>query len=411
MAVKVRPFFWLLHIGGSFGDFKMGCSYGRSPPPGPSSTFRLEKPCELRVDDLTFRPLAGTKPVGTDFWQKTGGSPGRFIMAQEPSGTNPANDSLVPLSRLAGINDIDAILRAVITAARKEKHDAIERLRKRYPGRKRQEFLERLRQLRNGTRQKGTRRAVWTQQDLEILKVHYAGGRAGAYRAVRELLAQHPDWTANTIRSQAQKLGLTNSPKKYKPWSQDEQGYLLWNAGEKSVARIARKLGRSEKSIRDRLSNLGVSAKVRIPNNYNLCRVARMLGVSDYAVRCWFEGGLFGEPTSRSKRRRRSKSGPQVSLKRVVAFCMKHPDKVNAKSCDPDFLLLLEDKKVRLRDWHGSRQHAVHEGSCPRCGRTIRGNSYFRHVKRCAGNSAAVSEPEAESVAAAGDYAASGSKV
>ena len=31
------------------------------------------------------------------------------------------------------------------------------------------------------------------------------------------------------------------------------------------------------------------------------------------------------------------------------------------------------------------RQPLVHERSCPQCGRSIRGNSYYSHVKRCQG--------------------------
>jgi hypothetical protein len=332
-------------------------------------------------------------------------------MAQEPSGTNPANNSLVPLSKLAGINDIDAILRTVVTAGRKETHEAIERLRKRYPGRSRREFLYRLRQLRNRDRRGRWRRAVWTEEDIRILRTYYTQGRTGARRAIRELQARDPNRSAQSISAKARRLGISNGHGTLRPWTHDEQGYLLWNAGEKSVARMARKLKRSEKSIRNRLSNLGVSAKVRAPKYHNLHRVAILLGVNDRTVRLWFQKRLFGEPVDQSKRRRRSKSRPSLSLREIVAFCKKHPDKINRKCCDPDLLLELEDTKIHLPEWRGLRQHAVNERRCPHCGRTIRGNSYFRHVKRCVGNSAPATGPEADSMAAMGDHASSGSKV
>ena len=389
----------------------MACSYGRSPPPGHGSTFRLEKPCELCVDDLTFRPLAGTKPVGADFWQKTGESPGRFVMAQQSSGTNPANNSLVPLSRLTGINDIDAILRTVLDGGRRETHAAIEKLREIYPGRGRREFLYRLRQLRRGSRRGRRHRIVWTEEDIRILRRYYTQGRTGARQAIRELRARDPNKSVESISAKARKLGISIGNGKPRPWTHEEQGYLLWNAGEKSVAKMARKLKRSENAVYLKLSSLGVSGKVRIPKNHSLHRVSKLLGVSDGSVRLWFQAGLFGNQDDHGKRRRRPESGPRLSLREIIAFCKKHPDKINRRCCDADLLLEIEDKKTHLPEWGGWRQHTVHERRCPQCGRAVRGNSYFRHVKRCAVSSAAVSEPEAESMAAVGDYASSRSKV
>ncbi len=321
----------------------------------------------------------------------------------------PTRDALVPLSKLSGINEIDAVLRTVLKTGRKETHAAIERLWKRYPGRERQEFLCRLRQLRNGSRRNGWHRVVWTEEDIEILRVYYAQGRAGARRAVRELRARDPNKSAHSISAKARTLGLANGTGKPRPWSHEERGYLRWYAGEKSVARIARKLKRSVSAIRLKLSSLGISGKVRVLKSHPLHRVAKLLGVSDGAVRLWFQDGLFGEPADQSKRRRRSKSKPRLTLRAITAFCVKHPDKINARCCDPDLLLLLEDKKVRLRGWHGSRQHMVHERRCTHCGRVIRGNSYFRHVKRCTASPAAPREPEEESVAAG--YLSPASKV
>jgi len=307
---------------------------------------------------------------------------------------------LVPLRGLPRCNEIDNMLRPVLQAGREEVHAAIEKVLTGWPGRKRGELWSRLRQLRNDGRQMRSRRAVWDEEDIEILRTHYSQGRAGACRAVKDLLARHPDWSRQLIWYKAKRLGLSTRPEKPRPWTQDEQGYLLWNAGEKSAARIARKLGRSVESVWHRLSSLGASCKVRIPKGYNLHRVSKLLGVSDAATRSWFRKGLFGEPARQRKNRGRSQSGPRLSLETVIAFCVKHPDKVNREHCDPELLSLLEDKNVRLPGWHGSRQHSVQKRSCPWCGRVIRGNAYFGHVKRCPAGAASAHETKTESAVA-----------
>ena len=171
---------------------------------------------------------------------------------------------------------------------------------------------------------------------------------------------------------------------------------MLWNAGEKPVGRIARKLGRSEKAVRQMLSSRGASSKVRSPKEHNLHGVSKLLGVSDTAVRLWFRRGLFGQLAEQKKTNGKSQSGPRLTLDAVVAFCAEHPDKINAAQCDPDLLELIEDRNVRLSGCHGTRQHLVQSRRCPQCGRVIRGNAYFRHVNRCNPNSAPADQREME---------------
>jgi hypothetical protein len=308
-------------------------------------------------------------------------------------------DRLIPLGKLAHSDEIDDILRPVIKAGRKEVHDAIEEVLEGWPGRKRGELWVRLRQLRK-ERRTARRHAVWSEEDLRILRTYYAKGRGGARLAVKELLGRHPDWNARVICHKAAKLGISTGSGTIRPWSREEHGDLLWNAGEKPVGRIARKLGRSEKAVRQMLSSHGASSKVRSPKDHHLHGVSKLLGVSDTAVRLWFQKSLFGEPVEQKRKNGKPKSGPRLTLEAVVAFCAKHPDKINPDQCDPDLLELIEDRNVRLSGCQGTRQHLLQNRRCPRCGRVVRGNSYFRHVNKCNGNSAPVDQVEMETVTA-----------
>ena len=154
--------------------------------------------------------------------------------------------------------------------------------------------------------------------------------------------------------------------------------------------------------MRQMLSSRGATSKIRSPKEHNLHGVSKLLGVSDTAVRLWFRKGLFGEPADQKKKRGKPQSGPRLTLEAVVAFCVKHPDKVNAEDCDPDLLELIEDRNVRLSGCQGTRQHLVQSRHCPRCERIIRGNAYFRHVNKCDANSAPPDEIETETATTGG---------
>jgi hypothetical protein len=291
--------------------------------------------------------------------------------------------ALVPLANLACSNEIDQILQSVLKAGRKEVHVAIETILEAWPGRNRAELWARLRQLRSRSSKGPNGRIHWDEEDLEILRRSYAQGRAGAREVVKNLRARRPERSARSIWHKAAKLGVSTRSGRARPWSRDEQGALLWNAGEKPVEKIARKLGRSVKAVRQKLSSRGVSSKVRLPKGYSLHCVAKLLGVSDTAVRVWFRNGLFGGSANLGRQRDRSRSGPRISATALAAFCHNHPDKVNTRQCDSDFWLLMEGKNVRPNAWQGPAQHLTKQRQCPGCRRVIRGNAYFRHLRRC----------------------------
>jgi len=313
--------------------------------------------------------------------------------------THPPKAALVPLAKLVCINEIDQILLSVLKAGRNEVHAAIERVLKGWPGLTRDELRDRLRHLRNGCSQVHKGQTEWNEEDLAILRRYYALGRAGAREAVKKLRARRPDLSARSIWRQAAELGISTGSGRARAWSAEDQGALLWDAGEKPVEKIARKLGRSVQAVQQMLSSRGVSSRVRAPKSYTLRRVAKLLGVSDRIVRLWFQNGLFGEPAKPRRNGKRSPSTQCISAATLVAFCQKHPDKINAERSSPDFLLLMESKNVEPKPWQGLRQHLSKQRQCPGCGRAIRGNAYFRHVKRCRGGRALANGMESQRAA------------
>lgn len=252
-------------------------------------------------------------------------------MPKKDATGSPLRDSPTLLRNLQGVNEIDVILGTVTNGTRKRVHEAIETVLDGWPGRKRFEIWERLRHLRNGRRNHRWRHTVWSEEDVELLRARYTRGRASARQAVKELLARHPDWRPEAIWRKAVRLGLSVLCGPRRPWTKDEEAKLLWDGGMKSVRVIARKLNRSEAAILQRLSLNGATARVREPKGYTLRRISKTLGVSDSIVRVWFEKGMFGNLDGHGRRNGHRPSKAVLSREALVAFCLAHPEKVNAK--------------------------------------------------------------------------------
>jgi predicted DNA-binding antitoxin AbrB/MazE fold protein len=295
----------------------------------------------------------------------------------------------VPLDRLADIDQIDAILLAEIDGTPKEVHEAIRKVLEDRPGRKPYEIQHRFRLLKNRELRKrnGNRpwqRALWTDERIEMLRAFYAQGLSGARQAAKVMPERHPDLPPRAIRWKAAKLGLTNHPGARRPWTKDADRLLGWFAGEKGVPFLAKKLGRTPGAIRKRLSALGLSAKVPLPDYLNLHQVSMMLGVSDSIVRVWYEKGLF-KPCGKTKVNGHARSKVLIHAGTLVAFCVAYPEKVNPKKCHADVHVWLDKNgQSRRGSWNGSRQHLTERKACPRCGRKITGNAYARHATSCA---------------------------
>ena len=226
-------------------------------------------------------------------------------------------------------------------------------------------------------------RKTWTPELLEILERGYARGRSGAREAVQEILRCYPDLPRHVIWKRASRLGLTHKADGNEtknlcgPWLADEDKFLMQFGGEYSARMIGEKLHRSERAVRLRLLLQIGSSSVR--DGYTQSELSRDLGVSPATLRRWVK-------VESLKLR-----GRRITDKSFQEFCRAHGSEIDfdklsreMKGWLTDEMGLIRNPSVEVPDkWHAIRKHARRTRSCPRCGRQIRGNAYFRHVKTC----------------------------
>jgi len=253
---------------------------------------------------------------------------------------------VVPLDKLADIDQIDRTLLGAINGTPKEVHEAIGKVLKDRPGRKPREVYKRFRQLKNRalTKRNGHlawQRAKWDRERIDVLRSYYARGRSGARQAAKDMPARYADLTPRAIQWMAARLGLTNPTTPQRPWTQAEDGLLRFQAGVKSIAFLVKKFNRTPTAIKKRLSGLGLSARVPLPDYFNLHQISIMLGVRDNIVRTWYEEELF-KPYGKVKLNGHARSKVLIHKDALVAFSVAHPEKVNLNKCHPDVKMWLE---------------------------------------------------------------------
>jgi predicted DNA-binding antitoxin AbrB/MazE fold protein len=268
----------------------------------------------------------------------------------------------VPLDQLADIDQIDRILLGAINGTPQEVHEAIRQVLKDRPGRKPREVYRRFRRLKSRELKKRNghipwQRTEWRQEDIEFVRTHYGQGLVAARWTVNDLRIRRPELSPRAIHRMAAKLGQTNLVTPGRPWTKTDDGLLGYHAGEKGVSFLIKKFGRTPTAIRKRLSGLGLSAKVPLPDYFNLRQISIMLGVSDSIVRTWYEKGLF-KPYGKIKLNGHARSKVLIHKGALVAFSVAHPQKLNLEKCHPDVKMWLEKNgKTPPQPRNGSREH------------------------------------------------------
>jgi hypothetical protein len=183
---------------------------------------------------------------------------------------------------------VDQILREGGKRGRTGSHAAIERILRHEPTLERAELWRRLRQIKYPARNKPFQRAVWSENDDQILLTGYGDGRSGKQKAIRELLAAHADWRPHIIWKRAATLGLakpsSSRPSSGRAWSESEDDILLELAGYKDVRVIGKRLHRSADAVRSRLRILGKSTRFQ-KEGYSQRALAKELHLGNGTIR------------------------------------------------------------------------------------------------------------------------------
>lgn len=224
-------------------------------------------------------------------------------------------------------------------------------------------------------------------------------------------------------------------------WAADDDDRLLNWAGYEPVKKIALRLGRSEHAVRFRMAALGMSAKVT--DGWSLRSLRKLLRVSPKRIRFLIGTGRLRVRDSRvtaasfvdffksqcasldsgadarfAAAREKCEEGysweraaailgveieriqslicagtlkvvdPFVSDRQFEEFCKRHGNEINLSLFDPATAKWLVNEygvpQTVSTDAVASRaqKHALIVRAC-KCGKSIAGNAYFRHVKSC----------------------------
>lgn len=224
----------------------------------------------------------------------------------------------------------------------------------------------------------------WSPELDKILKCGAAGGPSKLQRAIQTVRQLGPQLSKRKILKRTAELNLTNWKS---PWTSEEKAYVLDHAREFSVADIARRLGRTPRAVYQQLWRSRESAKFQ--DGYTQNELAQALHVSPRKVRQWVRLGWLMLYQGRVKDR---------SLER---FLKEHSGEIDFRRLEKDFLRWLRDLGLRevadhSRQWLRTRQQSLKEHVCNRCGRTVRGNAFHRHLKFCANRVCPSSKPLGE---------------
>lgn len=200
-----------------------------------------------------------------------------------------------------------------------------------------------------GTAEHSARKSkyAWRLEYDAYLRDHYFGGLNRRFQVLNRMtrMTGLPRWY---IKRQAARLGLTMHMDR-RPWTSTELDRLENMVGQVSTATIAKRLGRPESSVVNKLKRLGTSRRVR--DGYTMRELELCLGEDHRKIRKWIQNGWLQDRLQGTRRHGGSGNDIHRILEEdVVELIRNHPQEINLGKVDQTWfldLLLLKGREFR----------------------------------------------------------------
>lgn len=188
---------------------------------------------------------------------------------------------------------------------------------------------------------------TWRPEHDAYLKAHYFGGLNRRFQVLSRMvrLTGMPRWY---IKCQAARLGLTMQMDR-RPWTHTEMKVIEKLVGRVSSATIAKRLGRPESSVVNKLKRMGTSRRVR--DGYTMRDLELCLGEDHHKIIGWIKNGWLQDRLQGTRRHDGNGNDiHRIREKAILNFIRNYPQEINLGKVDQTWfldLVLMRGREVR----------------------------------------------------------------
>ena len=187
---------------------------------------------------------------------------------------------------------------------------------------------------------------TWRPEHDAYLKANYFGGLNRRFQVLSHMvrLTGMPRWY---IKRQAARLGLTMQMDR-RPWTHAEMKVIEKLVGRVSSATIAKRLGRPESSVVNKLKRMSTSRRVR--DGYTMRDLELCLGEDHHKIIGWIKSGWLQDRLQGTRRHDGNGNDiHRIREKDILRFFKNHPQEINLGKVDQMWfldLVLLRGREV-----------------------------------------------------------------